>query len=132
MTSRRLMYMLAAMTIITDTSEPNIRLVKYTIEISQEDIEHQFTVEEKEYLRPIAETLAMLDGNAFFDLNGTIYEAYLPEARAIFNSNGGLTGWASGASWIRKLEHETPAVEEAYRNYITLKALCQEDPYAED
>lgn len=120
------------MTIIIDTQEPNIRLIKYEIEITQEDIDHKFTDNEKAILRPIAETLAMLDGNAFFDLASDIYESYLPEARAIFNSNGGINGWAGGASWVRDLKHETPAVEEAYKQYRTLKALSQGDEHAKD
>ena len=60
-------------------------------------------------LRPMAETLAMLDGNAFF---GTSYvdrdgmerewwEQYVPEAEAIFDGNnaGHGGGWASRASF---------------------------------
>ena len=120
------------MTIITDTSEPNIRTIKYELELSQDDIAHEFTQEEKQYLRPIAETLAMLDGNAFFSLDSDIYESYLPEARALFNTNGGLKGWAGGASWIRELEHETPAVEEAYKQYRLLKELSRGENYVSD
>ena len=52
-----------------------------------------FTNKEKKKLRPIAETLAMLDGNAFFGAglsNGQKwYEQYLPEAEALYNANGG-------------------------------------------
>lgn len=112
--------------------ERNLRTITYELEVHDSDIEHIFTDEEKRYLRPIAETLAMLDGNAFFDLAESIYESYLPEARSLFNSNGGLTGWAGGASWLKELHHETPAVEEAYRNYMTLKALCQENSDAKE
>jgi len=63
-----------------------------------------FTAEEKVKLRPIAETLAMLDGNAFFGMGeGPDYwsDQYLPEAHALFIANGGDTGWASGASFVR-------------------------------
>lgn len=120
------------MTIITDTKQPSIRTITYEIEVSDDDLDHNFTVEETTILRPIAETLAMLDGNAFFDLHGDIYKSYLPEARALFNSNGGIDGWAGGASWIRDLKHETPAVEEAYKQYRTLKALSQGEHYAEN
>lgn len=120
------------MTIITDTSKPNIRTITYELEVSDSDLDHTFTEEEKEILRPIAETLAMLDGNAFFDLASDIYESYLPEARALFNSNGGLTGWAGGASWVRELKHETPAVAEAYKQYKVLKELSKGLNHAED
>lgn len=114
------------MPIITDTKEPNVRMVTYELAISDDDLQHEFTQEEKEYLRPIAETMAMLDGNAFFSLKSDIWESYLPEARALFNSNGGLDGWAGGASWIREQQHETPAVEEAYKQYKLLKELSKE------
>lgn len=120
------------MTIITDTKQPSIRTITYEIEVSDEDLNHNFTFEETIILRPIAETLAMLDGNAFFNLHSDIYKSYLPEAKALFDSNGGLNGWAGGASWIRDLEHESPAVEEAYKQYRTLKALSQGDEHAEN
>jgi len=64
-----------------------------------------FTDAEKAKLRPIAETLAMLAGNAFFgtDLgNGREwYESYLPEAHAIYEGNGGDGGWAGEASFAK-------------------------------
>lgn len=64
-----------------------------------------FTADEKEKLRPIAETLAMLDGNAFFGMehgNETEhYESYLPEAHALYESNGGDGGWAGQASFAK-------------------------------
>ncbi len=66
-----------------------------------------FTDEEKRYLRPIAETLAMLDGNAFF---GAVsinecewYEMYLPEAWALWSNNGGATGWSGATGWATEL-----------------------------
>lgn len=65
-----------------------------------------FTDAEKAYLRPIAETLAMLDGNAFFGMehhDREHYEGYLPEAYALFEANGGLTGWAGEASFVKNL-----------------------------
>lgn len=64
-----------------------------------------FDVEESRRLRPIAETLAMLDGNAFFgmdvdaDGDDVHYRNYLPEAAALLEANG---GWGSLASFIRK------------------------------
>lgn len=59
-----------------------------------------FTDVEKRKLRPIAETLAMLDGNAFFTW-ATHYEQYLPEADALYQSNGGDNGWAGEASFVK-------------------------------
>lgn len=62
-------------------------------------------VEEKKMLRPVAETLAMLEGNAFFGMDAESgvehYEYYLPEAKALFDSNGGLSGWAGEASFAK-------------------------------
>ena len=56
----------------------------------------------KELLRPIAETLAMLDGNAFFGTAETEwYEQYLPEAYTLFHNNGGVTGWAGQMEHVR-------------------------------
>lgn len=58
--------------------------------------------EEKPKLRPIAEILAVLAGNAFFymttDENGddTWYENYLPEAKFIYEEYGGGDKGASG------------------------------------
>ncbi len=60
-------------------------------------------------LRPVAETLAMLDGNAFF---GTTvpgrdgrdrewYEGYLGDAAALVERNGGWNGWPGQASFAR-------------------------------
>jgi hypothetical protein len=64
-----------------------------------------FTDEEKAKLRPVAETLAMLDGNAFFNHGNPArrdaHEWYLPQADALYQSNGGDTGWASGASFAK-------------------------------
>lgn len=59
-----------------------------------------FSPEEKAKLRPIAETLAMLDGNAFFT-EEEWYESYLPEADALYQANGGDDGWAGEASFAK-------------------------------
>jgi len=64
-----------------------------------------FSGPEKRRLRPIAETLAMLDGNAFLSFRnpagGEWYEQYLPEAHALFEASGGIGGWAGEASFVR-------------------------------
>jgi hypothetical protein len=96
-----------------------------------EDYKKEFTEEEKTWCRPIAETLAMLDGNAFFtqETNPGVkwYEQYLPEAWQIFSGNGGTSGWATETSWMRDvLHHETSAVEEAYKQWRTLKTLSKD------
>ena len=64
-----------------------------------------FSADEKAKLRPIAETLAMLDGNAFFGneahAGAEWYEQYLPEAHALYEGNGGDKGWAGEASFAK-------------------------------
>jgi hypothetical protein len=93
----------------------------------------KFTKKQKRMLRPIAEVLAMLDGNAFFgttkDRNGedTWYEKYLPQAWELFKNNGGEKGWAGAASWIQDdpTRHKNPVVREAYNQWQVLKALVK-------
>lgn len=91
----------------------------------------KFSREEKNMLRPIAEVLAMLDGNAFFgmttDENGedNFYEQYLPEAYRVFKSNGGKKGWASEASFAKIYKHENATVEEAFKTWQLLKILAR-------
>ena len=92
----------------------------------------EFTTEEKALLRPIAETLAMLDGNAFFNLpiedSPDWYEQYLPEAWEVWNSSGGLAGWAGLTSWGReqRLRETNPAVMELWDQYQTLLKLMRD------
>lgn len=70
-----------------------------------------FDEEEKDLLRPIAETIAMLSGNAFFgmntdsDGNDLLYEEYLPHAAALYASagqNASLTSIAQNFASRRK------------------------------
>lgn len=63
-----------------------------------------FTDAERAKLLPIAETLAMLDGNAFFPeaVQGHQWaDYYLPEAHALYEANGGDSGWAGEASFAK-------------------------------
>lgn len=70
-----------------------------------------FSDAEKKKLRPIAETLAMLDGNAFFGMNSADgeehFEGYLAEAHALYESNGGDGGWAGAASFAKSAISES-------------------------
>ena len=117
--------------LIIDNYDPNnnYKVAIYKQEVSAEFFTRIYTTQEKKWLCPIAETLAMLDGNAFFGsdlVNGQEwYEQYLPEAAAIFYGNGGPTGWAGEVSWMKEHIHETSAVEEAYNTWKTLKILSQ-------
>lgn len=111
--------------------EPNPYIRTYSFSVNEKYINKKFTDDEKILLRPIAETLALLDGNAFFTMkltnNEEWYEQYLPEAATVFYDNGGLNGWAGEASWIKIQTHETDAVKDAYDNWKTLKKLSQEE-----
>lgn len=67
------------------------------------------TEEERIYLRPIAEVLALLDGNAFFGIihededgiDRDHWEQYLPEAKILCDSNGGISGATGAASFMK-------------------------------
>ena len=91
----------------------------------------KFTSEQKEMLRPLAETMAILDGNAFFGLdvdeNGEDrwYEQYLPEAWLVYNAHAGDKGWISQTSWMRNLEHENDTVRDAYAQWQLLKRISR-------
>ena len=101
----------------------------YSIVLDRQYLKKIYTEQEKRWLRPIAETLAMIEGNAF--LTETLpdgrdwYEQWLPEAASIFYGNGGLEGWASEASWMKDQDHETDDVKAAYDSWKTLKKLSK-------
>ena len=92
-----------------------------------------FTDEEKRLMRPIAETLAMMDGNAFFTLElndgREFWEQYLPEAAELFFGNGGLDGWSSEASWVKEhlLRKSDTALNNAWEQYQVVKALVEKE-----
>jgi hypothetical protein len=75
-----------------------------------------FTVAEKAKLRPVAESLAMLDGNAFFTVDAgegrEWYEGYLAEAHAVYEANGGDNGWAGEASFAKTLKSPSPPKDQ--------------------
>jgi len=109
-----------------------VREVKYSVHIYDEDRRtiDSFTEEEKEWLRPIAETIAMIDGNAFFGNEITDgrewYEQYLPEAWGLFTNNGGIDGWAGEVSWIKGNGTDNPSVKAAWEEYLLMKKLAQQ------
>lgn len=73
-----------------------VRHESYRIAEPAEGFKTSFTDEEKAKLRPIAETLAMLDSNAFFSVETgdghEWFETYLPQAHALYEGNGGDNG----------------------------------------
>ena len=71
--------------------------------------DYVFSASEKRMLRPVAETFAMMDGNAFFDYSKDMpdhYEQYLPEAYALVSMNGGYDGVLAGASFVKAVKAE--------------------------
>lgn len=102
---------------------------RYEIELRDGANTREFTTEEKQILRPIAEVLALLDGNAFFTMDTgdgrEWYEQYLPEAWSIFEGSGGIRGWAGEMSWVRDLVNDHPSVVEARRNLRIALALSR-------
>lgn len=91
----------------------------------------KFTNKEKQILKPIAEVLCLLDGNAFFGIStdewgdDIWYESYLPEAYVIYKANGGNKGWAHEVSWIKEANHENDSIKDAYQNWQLLKLLAR-------
>jgi len=72
-----------------------------------------------EILKPIAETLAMLDGNAFFGPDWESWVNYLPEADAVYRTNGK----PNDLSWLEHYHHDDPTLQDAWNKYKTLLAL---------
>lgn len=85
------------------------------------------------YIRPIAEVLAMLDGNAFFgtgssdpeDADGEWWMQYAADAIVLWEANGGVNGWA-GLSFLGDIiKHENEQVKEAFENWLMLKKISR-------
>ena len=98
-----------------------------------DDPRMDFSPEEKALLRPIAETLAMLDGNAFFahtlDEHGKEwYEQYLSEAWHLWDGNGGGSGWARDMGHVREalLRAENPMLQSLWEQYQTALRLTKD------
>ena len=78
----------------------------------------KFSEKEKQILRPIAEVLCLLDGNAFFGIStdewgeDIWYESYLPEAYVVYKANGGDKGWARELSWVIEANHENERLKD--------------------
>lgn len=103
--------------------------ITYELEVDDLPEDHVFTDDEKAKLRPICETLAMLDGNAFFagmpGQQTDHYEHYLPEAWCLYERNGGDKGWAGQAEFARiplAIKHD-PELKELYNQFKFLALL---------
>ena len=97
---------------------------RYQINVSQHYIDgYQFTDEEKIILRPIAETIALIAGASDYHLVENLYEHYLPEAASLYFD----TGEPKHLSWILDRIHESASVEEAWKNWKSLKSLSNSE-----
>lgn len=98
-----------------------VREVTYTVTIPEGGWRRSFDMEYAGKLQPIAETLAMLDGNAF----RYSWQNYLPEADALYRNNGGDNGWAGICSWIEhdEMMAKDPTLKELWNKLKTLLAL---------
>jgi hypothetical protein len=112
-------------------SKPDTFLHWFWQTYNQKHKKRKFTQKEKDLLRPIAEVMAIMDGNAFFGMTrddageDTWYEQYLPEAYAIYKSQGKNGGWIQETSWAKDAQHENESVKDAYQNWRLLKILSR-------
>jgi hypothetical protein len=97
------------------------RELNYTITVPAGGWRRSFDADYAEKMRPIAETLAMLDGNAFTDS----WQNYLPEADAVYRNNGGDDGWASQCGWIKQCHmiQKDPTLKDQWDKLQVLLAL---------
>jgi hypothetical protein len=101
------------------------REVTYRLTVPKGGWRRSFDIEYANKIQPIAETLAMLDGNAFPDS----WQNYLPEADAVYRNNGGDDGWASICSWIEKdkIIKTDPTLKDLWDKLETIIALKSND-----
>jgi len=86
-------------------------------------------------IRAIAETLAMLDGNAFFsngssdpnDAYGEWWMQYAADAIVLWEINGGNSGWPGLSLLGDLINHENDKVKEAFENWLMLKKLSRNE-----
>lgn len=83
---------------VVDTISPEVNVIRYDVHRPDGGWRRIFTEEYIRIIRPIAETLAMMDK----EVVSRSWENYLQEADAIYRNNGGDTGWASQCSWIAR------------------------------
>lgn len=103
--------------------DPGAHQHKYTVDRPDGGWCRVFPPDYVTILKPIAETLAMLDGNAFF---GSVWESwiqYLPEADAVYRSNSEPTE----LSWLKHYHHEDITLQDAWNKYQTLLALKRKE-----
>jgi hypothetical protein len=76
-----------------------------------------------EVLKPISETLAMLDGNCWYFPDNPSWIQYLPEADAVYRANS----CPESVSWLKHFHHEDPTLQDAWNKYQMLLELKREE-----
>jgi len=103
--------------------DPGIHEHKYSVHRLDGGWRRVFPPDYVIILKPIAETLAMLDGNAFFGDGWESWISYLPEADAVYRSNGE----PEDLSWLSHYKHEDPTLQDAWNKYLVLLELKREE-----
>jgi len=102
--------------------DPGVNECTYTVHRLTGGWRRVFPPEYVDVLRPIAETLAMMDGNAFFGNGFNAWIQYLPEADALYRANSCPTD----VSWLGPDHRDDPTLQDAYDKYQALLALKNE------
>ena len=102
------------------TPESDPRCVPFEIYIPLHYLNIDWTDEQIEIMRPVAETFALLHS-----AHAVHWRNYLAHAAAVLDNSGGPNGAVRDASWMVDRQHETPAVKTAYEDWQTLKNLCR-------
>jgi hypothetical protein len=100
-------------------ADPSVSTINYYVDRPDDGWRRVFPPEYVDIIRPIAETLAMLDGNAFFGEDWRSWINYLPEADAVYRANNS----PRDVSWLTHHHHNDPTLADAWNKYQTLLAL---------
>lgn len=108
-----------------EADNPDFVIRNYRIPVSHEILTRTFTFEEVQFLRPIAEVIALLDGNILHSTD--IYELYITDAYALYIEAGGDLDRKTGELKIFNNEkHENENIKDAWEAWMTLKKLSKE------
>ena len=99
--------------------DPSVHELGFKVDRPEGGWRRVFPPDYVEILQPIAETLAMMDGNAFFGKNWESWINYLPEADAVYRQNDS----PDNVSWLQHYQHEDPTLQDAWNKYLMLLEL---------
>lgn len=103
--------------------DPGIHEHAYTVHRLSGGWRRIFPPDYVEVLKPIAETIAMLDSNCYYFPGNPSWVQYLPEADAVYRANSK----PECVSWLKHHHHEDPTLQDAWNKYQTLLALKREE-----